>query len=176
MSKTLNFTNVNHDKFAFTTFKQHIFMKYDNLNDLYIQSPWINLYSYGIPKNDKYHKTSESRYYIKIPIDNASCNSDQFGELFQHIDNLLSGVEFKRDYLGSKYEKYELSPCYKKSVNTKYADSVKFKFDKEASEEQALTTEVCKSRCKLERNHILHEMQLYQRRWTKLNSYTTCLS
>ena len=68
MSSTLKYSDVKPEKIAFSKFKGHTLIRYTN-NDLIIQSPWLNLSAYGIPRKDKYNQTENSRKYIKIPLD-----------------------------------------------------------------------------------------------------------
>ncbi len=86
--------------------------------------------------------------FTTFPIDDASDNSKQFGELFQHIDNLLSRSS-------SNAFIWEVSTTSANSVHVarraliqNMLTASKFKFGKDASEEQALTTNVFKSSVK----------------------------
>ena len=43
--------------------------KYENYKEICLQSPWILINKYGIPKINKYNKTDEDRTYIKLPLE-----------------------------------------------------------------------------------------------------------
>ena len=40
-----------------------------NSGSLYLQFPWIKLYTYGIPRLGEYYKTDDDRSHLRIPLD-----------------------------------------------------------------------------------------------------------
>lgn len=101
------------------------FPKYINKgteNELFIQFPWINLFTYGIPKIDpQYHPTDKSRMLIRLPLD-ENIHGDLIN-IFTKLDDYFESEEFKKqyfsthDYTKSKYKKYKYNRCLKLNVN-----------------------------------------------------------
>jgi len=60
---TVKYDNVEIDKITGNMYKDHLLINYKN-ERLNIQTNWIKLNYYGVPKSDKYHTTEESRRYI----------------------------------------------------------------------------------------------------------------
>ena len=60
---TLKYNDVEIDSIKGNMYKNHLLISYKN-ERLNIQTNWITLNHYGVPKSDKYHTTEESRIYI----------------------------------------------------------------------------------------------------------------
>ena len=59
-STTVLYTDINRDDISFSQWKDAIMFQYQNKSNTCIQSPWIELTHYGIPRKDKYHETEQS--------------------------------------------------------------------------------------------------------------------
>ena len=73
--------------------------------------PKIVISHYGIPNDDQYHKTPESREFCQLPLDPSIEANEDFIESLKAIDDYMRTSEFKKKYLGDKGDKFELSPC-----------------------------------------------------------------
>jgi hypothetical protein len=73
--------------------------------------PKIVISHYGIPNDDQYHKTPESREFCQLPLDPSIEANEDFIESLKAIDDHMRTSEFKKKYLGEKGDKFELSPC-----------------------------------------------------------------
>ena len=101
-------------------------------NEFLINSPWINLSSYGISKKNKYHPTDNQRKYIQVPLNQS--NQDLISVL-KNIDNhIVNNEDLKRQILGDKFDKFEYTPLYKS------------KEDKPGYIKSKLDTEIMKNR------------------------------
>jgi len=117
-------------KFSFTELKENKYAKGQknafvekyhhplkgDINGLnfYIQFPWLELFTYGIPKIGDYIKSDSERLYIKCPLDLSNPEINNLYENFiVKLDNLLSSDEFKNKLFGKKASKYEYNPIFK---------------------------------------------------------------
>ena len=73
--------------------------------------PKIVISHYGIPNDDQYHKTPESREFCQLPLDPSIEANKDFIESLKAIDDHMRTPEFKKKYLGNKSDKFNLSPC-----------------------------------------------------------------
>ncbi len=73
--------------------------------------PKIVISHYGIPNDDQYHKTPESREFCQLPLDPSIEANKDFIESLKAIDDYMRTPEFKKKYLGNKSDKFNLSPC-----------------------------------------------------------------
>lgn len=81
---------------------------------LFIQFPWINMSTYGIPKIGEYVKTDSDRLYIKCPLDlSLSEVNDLYTNLIVKLDDYLSSEQVKDKLFGKKALKYEYNPIFK---------------------------------------------------------------
>jgi hypothetical protein len=77
--------------------------KYENYKEVCLQSPWILLNKYGIPKLNQYNKTDEDRAYIKLPLEPNNENIN-FIRYFKNLDNQFNSSEFRNTMkLNDKY-------------------------------------------------------------------------
>ena len=60
-STTALYTDIHTDDISFSQWKDAIMFQYQNKSNTCIQSPWIELTHYGIPRKEKYHQTEHSR-------------------------------------------------------------------------------------------------------------------
>ena len=129
---TLNYTNVNPEKITFEKFKELTLIKYES-KPLLIQTPWLNINAFGMPRRDEYHTTEEQLKNIHLPID-----SKEFKELIQAIDNIMCKEEFKKEHLGDKHEKYTYHTMLLEKENK--PASIKFKFSTTRDDKQDILT------------------------------------
>ena len=71
---SVKFSDVEFDKITANKYLQHLLVNYENKRFL-IQTDWMTLTHYGIPKNDKFHPTEESRRYLQIPLNDDKFNN-----------------------------------------------------------------------------------------------------
>ena len=71
------------------------------INKCPIQTPWIKLNAYGVPKITEYLKTELDRAFIKVPLDD-----NEFKYKLLEVDMFLGSEGFKQDNLGVDYAKY----------------------------------------------------------------------
>ena len=114
MSGTLKYTDVKPEKMSFSTFKGYTLVKYTN-NDLFIQSPWINIFAYGIPRKDKFNQTDNSRKCLKVPLDEKIPEVSDFVNILKEIDSKMTSNEFKEKFLGDSKDKFEYQAFSKKA-------------------------------------------------------------
>ena len=73
----------------------------DNLGQLLIKTPVINIFSGGIPSLGEYFKDDKSRAKnFKIPFDTSNKDSKVFMDAMQSLDNMLDTDEFRKDVMG----------------------------------------------------------------------------
>ncbi len=137
---TMKYDNVEIDKIKGVMYKDHLLINYNN-ERLNIQTNWLLLSHYGIPKADKYHTTEESRRYIQIPLN----NDDNFTKFIQALDNHFSSDYFKKQFLDEKQQNFNYIPVLKEGkaaypsfmeikiyfYNDKYLSEIYHKDDKD---------------------------------------------
>lgn len=72
------------------------FPKYDS-NDLFFQSPWINLSTYGVPRKGEFYKTDDDRKHIRVPLDANNKNIPEFIKMLKSIDSLMVQEDMKEN-------------------------------------------------------------------------------
>ena len=82
---TLKYDNVEINNIKGNMYKNHLLLNYNN-ERINIQTDWITLNYYGVPKSDRFHTTEESRRYIQIPL----FPDDSFYKFIQSLDNHFS--------------------------------------------------------------------------------------
>ena len=80
---------------------------------LFIQFPWINLSSYGVPKIGEYYTDDSQRSFVKIPLDQSVTEVKQLSDLLRNLDEKLGSPEFKEKMFGSKASKYQYQPIFR---------------------------------------------------------------
>ena len=111
---TFKYDNVEIDKITGNTYKNHLLISYKS-ERLNIQTNWITLSHYGVPKCDKFHPTEESRRYLQI-----------FRQFIQSLDNHFSSDNFKKQFLDEKQQKFNYISILKEGKEN-YPASMKFK-------------------------------------------------
>lgn len=123
---TTNYSEVDVTRLGFTDIEENTrskgqkiaYPRYDHPSHgsdspLFIQFPWVNLNSYGIPRLGEYYTDDSQRAFVKIPLDQSIPEVKQFSELLQSIDEKLGSDEFKEKMFGAKASKYEYQPIYR---------------------------------------------------------------
>ena len=123
---TVRFGDVCVEKLVCSTYKDLLMIRYYD-EPLIVQSPWIQLTHYGIPKTDKYNTTEESRRYLKVPL--HSDDDDDFTLFIKKLDEFFGSDEFRTKYLDEKQQKFQYFKLFKESNNEKYPPSLKLKMD-----------------------------------------------
>ena len=119
---TFKYNDVEIDKINGNIYKNHLLVNYKN-ERLNIQTNWITLSHYGVPKSDKFHTTEESRRYLQIPL-----HDDSFTKFIQSLDNHFTSDNFKKQFLDEKQHKFNYIPILKEA-KANYPASMKFKID-----------------------------------------------
>jgi len=120
---TLRYNDVEIDSIKGTMYKNHLLINYKN-DRLNIQTNWLTLSHYGVPKSDKYHTTEESRRYIQIPL----FPDDTFYKFIQSLDIHFSSHNFKKQFLDEKQHNFNYIPILKEG-QAYYPASMKIKID-----------------------------------------------
>lgn len=128
-NSTINYTDFNPTYLTFTKLEENDrsngqligYPKYNKNGmeiPLYIQLPWIKLFTYGVPSLGPYYKTDNDRAHIKIPLDVNDPEVLIFIEKLQEIDKIMTTPEMLESILGKKAKKYKYSPLYRKVIIT----------------------------------------------------------
>ena len=120
---TLKYNDVQIDFIKGNTYKNQLLINYEGQR-LNIQTNWINLTHYGVPKADKFHTTEESRRYLQIPL----IDGDDFTQFIQSLDKYFVSDNFKKQYLDVKQQNFNYIPILKEG-KADYPTSLKFKID-----------------------------------------------
>ena len=123
---TTNYSDVDVTRLGFTDLEENTrskgqkiaYPRYDHPvqgpdTPLFIQFPWLNLNSYGIPRLGEFYTDDSQRASVKIPLDQSIPEVKQFSELLQAIDEKMGSDEFKEKMFGSKASKYQYQPIYR---------------------------------------------------------------
>ena len=95
----LKYSDVEIHKLTGKIYKSHLMCNYDT-TDLLIQSNWMQLTHYGVPKSDKYHTTDESRLYFQIPL-----IDHDFKHFITNLDTHFNSDDFGNNYLNENHKK-----------------------------------------------------------------------
>lgn len=122
---TVRFGDVCVEKLVCSNYKNLQMIRYYD-EPLLVQSPWIHLTHYGIPKTDKFNTTEESRRYLRVPLHD---DDDDFTVFIKKLDEFFGSDEFRNKYLDDKQQKFQYFKLFKESSNEKYPPSLKLKMD-----------------------------------------------
>ena len=103
----IKYMDIDTDNITANDYKKQLLVKYND-QPLYIQTNWMTLAMYGVPKVDKYHQTEQSRRYIKL-----SLNDPEFTKFILKLDTFFSSDKFKTKYLNEKQQDMTYIPIYK---------------------------------------------------------------
>jgi hypothetical protein len=123
---TTKFTDVDVSRLNFTEFEENQRSKGQKISyprythpengsemPLFIQFPWIDLKSYGVPKIGEYYSDDSQRSFVKIPLDQSIPEIKQLSDMLRQIDEKLGSDEFKEKMFGAKASKYEYQPIFR---------------------------------------------------------------
>ncbi len=123
---TTKFTDVNVDLLKFTELEDNqrskgqkiAYPRYTNPDNgsevpLFIQFPWINMDSYGVPRIGEYYSDDSQRAFVKLPLDQSVSEIKQLCDMLQKMDNVLGSDEFKKKMFGNKAPKYKYQPIFR---------------------------------------------------------------
>lgn len=82
---------------------------------LFLQGPWMEIFTYGIPSLGEYYSDDSQRAFIKIPLDMKNPEVVQMVEEFQKVDEQLGSKEYLQKSLGKKASKYKYQPIIRES-------------------------------------------------------------
>ena len=120
---TLKYNDVQIDFIKGNTYKSQLLINYEGQR-LNIQTKWLNLTHYGVPKADKFHTTEESRRYLQVPL----IEGDDFTQFIQSLDNHFNSANFRKQFLDVKQQNFNYIPILKEGKGD-YPTSLKFKID-----------------------------------------------
>ena len=123
---TTNYSDVDVTRLGFTDLEENTrskgqkiaYPRYDHPvqgpdTPLFIQFPWVDLKSYGIPRTGEFYTDDSQRSFVKIPLDQSIPEVKQFSELLQAIDEKMGSDQFKEKMFGSKASKYQYQPIFR---------------------------------------------------------------
>ena len=123
---TTKFTDVDVSRLNFTDFEENQRSKGQKISyprythpdngaevPLFIQFPWIDLKSYGVPKLGEYYADDSQRSFVKLPLDQSIPEIKQLSDKLRAIDEKLGSEEFKTKMFGTKASKYEYQAVFR---------------------------------------------------------------
>ena len=123
---TTNFTGVKVSHLNFTDFEENTrskgqkisYPRYTNPDTgsempLFIQFPWVDLKSYGVPKIGEYYSDDSQRSFVKVPLDQSIPEIKQLSELLREMDEKIGSDTFKKAMFGNKADKYQYQPIFR---------------------------------------------------------------
>jgi hypothetical protein len=90
-----------------------------NGGSLYLQLPWVKLFTYGIPRLGEYYKTDDDRAHLRVPLDLSVPEIVDFVNKIKAIDAKFSSEEYKEKLFGKKAKKYTYGFKHKADFNEK---------------------------------------------------------
>ena len=125
---TTKFTDFEAKRLTFTDLEENerskgqliAYPRYDHptLGDgsaLFLQAPWMEIFTYGIPSLGEYYSDDSQRAFIKIPIDMKNPEVELMVKEFQKVDEELGSDEFMQRSFGKKASKYKYQPIIRES-------------------------------------------------------------
>ena len=123
---TIKFTDVQVAHIDFTELQDNqrskgqkiAYPRYTNPKDgsdvpLFIQFPWIDLKSYGVPKLGEFYSEDAQRSFVKVPLDQSIPEIKQLSDLLIKMDEKIGSDECKSKMFGSKASKYQYQPIFR---------------------------------------------------------------
>lgn len=77
---------------------------------LFIQGPWMKLYTYGIPSLGEYYADDSQRSFVKVALDFEDKEVKKMVDEFKKLDEELGSDEFMQKAFGKKASKYKYQP------------------------------------------------------------------
>jgi hypothetical protein len=137
MSKiTKKYSDVDVSRLSFTDFEENARSKgqkiaYVRYNDqkhgestLIMQTPWISLDTYGIPRAGEYYKDENSRSFIKVPLDQDDESVKLLHDKMVELDDILANEDKKAEIFGSAKagKSYQYQPIIRVPVTEDMVD------------------------------------------------------
>jgi hypothetical protein len=103
---------------------------------LIMQTPWITLDTYGIPRAGEYYKDEASRSFMKVPLDTQDSCIKVLHDKMKELDTILAESETKKDIFGSAKtaKQYQYQPIVRVPPVEELVDS-----DDESGDEKNTT-------------------------------------
>jgi len=89
---------------------------------LLLQSPWMKMFTYGVPSLGEYYKEDKDRAFVKVPVDESDTEVKKMVDEFAKIDKELSSDEFKKENFGKYAKKYTYQPIVRYPTNDEDED------------------------------------------------------
>ena len=77
---------------------------------LFIQGPWMKLFTYGIPSLGEYYADDSQRGFVKVALDFSDPEVKKMVDEFIKLDEELGSDEFMQKAFGKKASKYKYQP------------------------------------------------------------------
>lgn len=90
---------------------------------LFLQSPWIKLFTYGVPRLGEYYKTDSDRSHLRVPFDLSSPEVLAFVNKIKEIDSKFSSPDMMQTMIGKKYSKYKYQSIFREGQDQVNDDS-----------------------------------------------------
>ena len=125
---TTKFTDFEAERLSFTEFEENERSKgqliaYPRYNHpslgegaaLFLQGPWMTIFTYGIPSLGEYYADDSQRAFMKVPLNMDDKEVVQMVKEFQKVDEELGSEEFMQKSFGKKANKYKYQPIIRES-------------------------------------------------------------
>ena len=125
---TTKFTDFEAERLSFTEFEENERSKgqliaYPRYNHpslgegaaLFLQGPWMTIFTYGIPSLGEYYADDSQRAFMKVPLNMEDKEVIQMVKEFQKVDEELGSEEFMQKSFGKKASKYKYQPIIRES-------------------------------------------------------------
>jgi hypothetical protein len=80
---------------------------------LFLQSPWLKLFTYGVPREGEYYKTDADRSHLRVPFDMSIPEVAAFVAKMKEIDEKFGSPEMMETMLGKKAKKYKYQSIFR---------------------------------------------------------------
>lgn len=80
---------------------------------LFLQSPWLKLFTYGVPRLGEYYKTDADRSHLRVPFDISIPEVAAFVAKMKEIDEKFGSPEMMETMLGKKAKKYKYQSVFR---------------------------------------------------------------
>ena len=124
----IKYMDVDTDKITANDYKKHLLVKYND-SPSFIQTDWMTLAMYGVPKLDKYHLSEQSRRYIKL-----SLNEPNFTKFILKLDTYVPSDKCKAKYLNTKRQDFTYTP-----LNENLVQKITHHFSKSKLQQMIMT-------------------------------------
>lgn len=90
---------------------------------LFLQSPWLKLFTYGVPRLGEYYKTDADRSHLRVPFDMSIPEVAAFVAKMREIDEKFGSPEMMEIMLGKKAKKYKYQTVFREGQDQTTNDS-----------------------------------------------------